>query len=330
MQEKTKNNILDKDIEGAVFFILLGSLFLFITTGQVGWNIWLHIFKFWPLLLISAGLSIILTGLNVRKLFVSIISSIILIIILILGYKSYTSETSMWFKPTFKDFSINKEEADIVDKELSVEFDDYKDTKSRILDINVAASEMNVFDSTEDPFIKVKGSYNQNVIKPELNTTYKDNILSVIFRMIYQKSSYSFDRYDPKFDFFIGKSEIPTTLYLKLGAGSGEIQLEKLVLELLDVKVGAGSLTIDLSELSSPKELKLDIGAGDVNLVLPQNVGFEMEYTLGLGEIKESSKEVVSFIGKGNSYKSSNYNNAKKIIKIDTRVGVGDLDIKYK
>ena len=39
-----------RDISSAIFLIFIGMIFLLNTTGIVGWEIWLYMFRFWPVL----------------------------------------------------------------------------------------------------------------------------------------------------------------------------------------------------------------------------------------------------------------------------------------
>ncbi|MDD4382281.1 MAG: hypothetical protein PHE21_02980, partial [Candidatus Dojkabacteria bacterium] len=290
MKEKTESSFLDKDLGGAIFLILIGVLFLLITTGQLEWSIWLHIFKFWPLFVISWGISLILEGLHIRKLFVSIISLVILIVVGILGYRSYISEDTFSFRNMiFQNLDEVNEDitAGNIQESIAISGKDYSDIKEREIDINVAATEINILDFTEDTYIKVDSEYNSNVIKPSLESESLDGKLSILFRILNQKRFNVWSNYSSKFNIYVGKSDISTNLILRLGAGEGKINIEKLILESIDAKVGAGSLDIYLSKTSTPEKIILDIGAGEVRLAIPKEIGFDMEYTLGLGEIKE-------------------------------------------
>jgi hypothetical protein len=332
MKGKEDKSFLDKDFEGAIFLILLGILFLLITTGQINWNIWLHIFKFWPLFVISWGISLILEGLHVRKFFVSIVSLLILIIVGILGYRSYINENTFSFRNMFFQNMEEKKEditTGYTEESIAISGKDYSAITERSIDLNVAATEINISDSATDEYIKIDSKYNSSVIKPALGSEASEGNLSILFRIVNQRRFNVWSNYSSKFDIYIGKSDIPTTLTFRLGAGEGKVNLEELILKSIDAKVGAGSLDISLSKTSTPETIVLDIGAGEVKLILPKEIGFDMEYTLGLGEIKEDGEDLATFVGTGSSHKSINYDDAEKIIEIETKVGVGRLVIEY-
>jgi uncharacterized protein YybS (DUF2232 family) len=48
-----------EQVTGGLIFVVFGSLFLASQTGHLPWNIMDTFFKFWPLLLIIPGLSLI-------------------------------------------------------------------------------------------------------------------------------------------------------------------------------------------------------------------------------------------------------------------------------
>ncbi len=91
---------------------------------------------------------------------------------------------------------------------------------------------------------------------------------------------------------------------------------------------GAGQLTIRLGGRSLPSdELNIDVGAGESILELPEDVGYLLEYDLGIGSITSSEGEIASFAADSEIYRSKNYDSVEKKIKIVASVGVGSLVI---
>jgi predicted membrane protein len=84
-----------------------------------------------------------------------------------------------------------------------------------------------------------------------------------------------------------------------------------------------------LDEKSVPETMNISVGAGEVTLTLPENVGLLVSYNLGVGSIKLENT-TVDGVGKETDYKSSNYDTAEKKISIIASVGVGELTIDRK
>ncbi|MDD4382445.1 MAG: hypothetical protein PHE21_03865, partial [Candidatus Dojkabacteria bacterium] len=245
MKKEGESNFLDKDLGGAIFLIFLGILFLLITTGQIGWDIWIHILKFWPLFLISGGISLILDGLHVKKLFISIVSLLILLTAGILGYKSYQEARSFSLIDIFNQSKVenNEDSTYSTQEDMVISEDKYAGVEKRVIDINIGATETTILDSNEEEYLKIISEYDSNVIKPSLESSQTGEELSILFKLLNERRFYIWRNYNSKFDFLIGKPELPTALYLKLGAGEGIIDLKELILSILDAKVGAGSLS---------------------------------------------------------------------------------------
>ena len=52
---------------GAVFLIIIGTIFLLNTTGALSWSVWLLLLRFWPVFIIIAGIPVSYTHLDMYK-----------------------------------------------------------------------------------------------------------------------------------------------------------------------------------------------------------------------------------------------------------------------
>ena len=72
---------------GAVL-IIAGSLFLLNALGLVSWDIWNHIWAFWPVLLILFGLHIILDRDPILHTIMSVLTLVVLILVALYAYRT--------------------------------------------------------------------------------------------------------------------------------------------------------------------------------------------------------------------------------------------------
>jgi hypothetical protein len=73
-------------------------------------------------------------------------------------------------------------------------------------------------------------------------------------------------------------NEVPMDLTVKMGAGTSDLQLAELSLTGLDISLGAGAYTVDLSgDWARNLDVTIDAGATDLSLRLPADVGVRVE-----------------------------------------------------
>ena len=322
-----------KDITGAIFLVSIGILFLLNTTNIVPWGIWLQIFRFWPILLILAGLKIILPENKVGQIVYPIVYTLFIIFI---GATSYffTKTQRVPFLPESVSNCIfnrceNMDDSELMESDSYVNLADYTDITSRTLDINVAASTLYLNDEIADYFLHSEMKDYTETNKPTLENTSKDGVLTTVFdnTRIHNWGWWNFK--SPEYTLTLGQNTIPTDITIDLGAGEGIVNLESATVKTFRTSVGAGSLDITLGENAIPETIDMNVGAGEITLTIPENVGILVAYDLGVGSIKLENT-TVDGIGKETSYKSANYDTATKKVTITASVGVGELTIDRK
>jgi hypothetical protein len=328
--EETKH----KDIAGAIFLVAIGILFLLNTTNIVPWGIWLQIFRFWPILLILAGIRIVLPENKVGQVIYPIIYTLFILFIGITSYFFTVNKTVPFLPENVTNCIFNRCDAVddsslLIGEDKYVNATDYTNVTSRYLDISIAASSLTLEDDNADYFLRTQARYYTKVNEPTLKTELKDGILTTLFDNT-RIHSYSFWNFKaPEYILTLGQNSIPSVLDIDLGAGEGFINLDSTKIKEIIAKVGAGSLELTLDDASIPETMNMNVGAGEITLTIPENVGILVSYNLGVGSIKIDDTEIDG-IGKETNYKSSNYDTAEKKILITTSVGVGELTIDRK
>lgn len=324
----------NKDIVFAIFLIFIGGIFLLNTTGVVGWGIWEYLIRFWPVFLIFAGIRLIFKRTLLSEIIVGIIAAILLAGIGFLSYMSYTGRECPLASKLFcnEDRMVIFSGGDQIEETEIISPEDFEDTtliETRSIDLKIGASRFALTDdSTSNNYLEVDSKYTENAIEPSLTNELEDNNLSISFKTTGYSGIFIGSRIRPtEFELVTGQTDIPTTLVSDLGAGEGSITLSELLLTSLSSKIGAGKMEISLEDKSIPESITLDIGAGEMILNIPENVGFKMDYDLGIGEISLNGKAIDEFVGENPEYLSPNYEEAETKIEIDANVGVGSLKI---
>ena len=295
-----------------VFFISIGGLVLLgnITDLNFTWN---SAWKFWPMVLILIGVSILVKN-EIGKGIVAGLAALVLALTL---YASISATTNL----IDNDFEINLgDEVAVFDTTyFSQEYSDSIKTASlnfsggaggfkmltptdKLLDFRTEGVrenfnlERNDLDSHSDINFEMKSNHSIKLGK----NNYKNNV---------ELSLNSNPEWDLNFD---------------VGAASLDLDLTQYKVNKLDIDMGAAALNVKFGDLADVTRFKLDAGASDIDILIPDSVGCEIKSDAAL-----SSKNYEGFTKLNNDiYRSENFDKFSKKIYIDIDCGVSSIDVK--
>ena len=309
-------------IFSALTLIVIGVILFLNTTGQLSWSIWLNLFRYWPLFLVMAGISIILSFNRVTKLIASIVSFLIFIFIL---FSSSLTASSWNFN--FLPFTFVNQET--LSDSYNVAKDKYTGLETADLRMSVAAGKLNFSTNTDDKnLLATSAKFNANYGKPVPTEELKNNNLA--FQYAPEKSNapiFAFSSISPEYNINLDGRNIKSTLRFDVGAGEAYANIKEQKIELIKGNVGAGKLEITMDSATKITDvMDLDVGVGSIKLFIPSTVGFKIKSNVGLGAVTLDGKTLPK-LDSGEYYKSANYSTADNVFTIDTNVGVGSLEI---
>jgi hypothetical protein len=327
-----------KDVVFAIFLIFIGTIFLLNTTGFVGWGIWEHILRFWPVFLILAGIKLIFDKSPLAEIIIGITALLLFSLITLFSYISYTATTLPFIPERISEHVRNNPEwflgrsGEEIYSEEAIGLSDFDEIERRDVNINVGASSFTLRDREESKeYIHLESRHYEGYIEPSLNSKLNGDTLEILFKTISpRRISFWGNTFSPEFNLILGQTEIKTDLDIQLGAGKGVVKLESTNLGEINCKSGAGKLELSLENNAIPERINIDLGAGQMTLNIPEDVGYELTYELGVGRISTNGESIADFIGEDPSFKSVNYNEASNIVQITAKVGVGALVINHK
>ena len=119
-------------------------------------------------------------------------------------------------------------------------------------------------------------------------------------------------------------NQLPLDLEIKMGAGTGRLQLSGLPLTHLRVEGGAGTLFVDLSgDWKQSIDGRISGGVGTVTVRLPAIVGVRVHATGGLGAVNAPG-----FQRDGNAYVNSAYGKSPVTLTLDIQGGIGTINLE--
>jgi predicted membrane protein len=113
-------------------------------------------------------------------------------------------------------------------------------------------------------------------------------------------------------------------LKVDMGAGQGDLRVGDLALSRLEINIGAGQITADLTG-DWKKNLEADIhgGVGHAIIRLPEDVGVRVHATGGIGSISAGGLK-----RDGDEYVNEIYGKSRVTLRLDVSGGVGNIELR--
>lgn len=295
-----------------VFFLAFGALLLIGNLTDLNFY-WDSAWKFWPLVLVLIGVSILVKN-QIGKNIVGALAGVILALTL---YASVSATTNLFHN----DLHF------IIDDENNVSYDTtnffqvYNDSiKTATLNFNGGAGSFKILTPT-DNLIEfhaegIEGNY-------KLNRNDNGSHSQLDFDMKNTKIKFGKNNYKNSVEMSLNPKP-EWELNFDVGAASVDLDLTPYKVNKVDVNMGAAALNIKFGNLADVVRFKLDAGASDIDILIPDSVGCEIKSDAAL-----SSKHYEGFtkITK-DLYRSENFEKYSKKIYIDIDCGVSSIDVR--
>ena len=117
--------------------------------------------------------------------------------------------------------------------------------------------------------------------------------------------------------------DTPLDMIVHIGAGQAELDLGSLSLRSVEVNIGVGEVKMDLR--GTPQhdyDVSVHGGVGEAAIQLPRGVGVVADAHGGIGEINAHGMRK-----RGSRYVNDLYDNAKVIVHLDVKGGIGAINL---
>jgi hypothetical protein len=195
------------------------------------------------------------------------------------------------------------------------------DSASLFLDIGTG--ELQVQAGTRELFEGVF-SYNVEQWKPEFFDERRgDTVLLTVKQG--DVSGIPMGRSKNRWDIYLNET-IPFDLDVDFGAGQGRLDLRGLNLSSVNIDMGVGDLTVDLSgNLDKDLRVTIDGGVGSATLYLPEKIGVKVYVDKGIGSV-----DARGFTKRGDVYTNESYEESDVTLTVDIDAGIGSIDIRQR
>ncbi len=189
-------------------------------------------------------------------------------------------------------------------------------------ELRMGAGELNVRGGAQR-MLEAELRYNVPQWKPELryNATGFRGILSIeqpSGRKVSGNRNYNWNL---RFN-----DDTPLDMIVHIGAGQAELDLGSLSLRGVEVNIGVGEVKMDLR--GAPQhdyDVTVHGGVGQATIQLPRGVGVVAEAHGGIGEINAHGMRK-----RGSRYVNDLYDNARVIVHLDVKGGIGSINLYAK
>jgi phage shock protein C len=364
-EQESKKKMKDKEIEKekneentnpdyffAFLLIFAGLVLLLNTTGVITWGIWSILWRFWPLVLVFIGLNLIIQENRILKIVIGILSILALILVFLWSWGVSSAEQfSKSFNIDLPAWVRDVERTPDMREVFTITSEEYPEINAKSLNIDMGVGDLRIESEDSENVLFLESKHYRNFGEPDLQETLRNRILEIDIDLGSRTDFFLFNvSRGPSYILKLGHSDISTDLFLKLGAGRANIELENYNIENMNLEVGAGKTEANLSNMSIEKiemeigagqlilrineEMEIrepilaNVGAGDMRIEIPENFGYEINGTIGVGSVQLRER---SFSGLGqeiSNFRSENYDTAEYILKFEVDTGVGRFTIR--
>ncbi len=297
-------------------FITIGVLILLNNVASFTLY-WIDIGKYWPLLLILIGISLLIKSKFVSgtiAIIVAIVIGISLFAMLKSGWGFFENDIFSGFHHgiTIRDWNNN----DYEERNFVEDFNNK--IKTATLDLNASVGSFRIDDTTSSLFAATTKGYGDRFY---LTRQLDSENARLIFGS--DKKFVIFGKSKNKVDIRLNKNPL-WNLNFDIGAAASKFDLRPFKVRDVDINMGAASLKIYLGDLSDTTNVEIDAGASSIEISIPEDSGCEVN-----ADITLSSKSFDRFnkIDK-ELYRTENFYTAPKKIFLKIDSGVSSVKIK--
>jgi hypothetical protein len=290
----------NKNLVPGLVLVTIGLLWLLSNLGFPTWFFWRGLFRLWPVFLVAAGINIIFRGKPVINALVWLLALALVVGYGLVGYQWRDSSLA----PKGSEFKLENRAG----------------TKRANLNIKAAAINTRIDSDTDMLF--------EGII-PDLGTfcnaefTENDSVVNVYITQ--QRDTVPINiKKEYRCNLSLGRS-LPWALDIDVGAANGNLDLTKIAVDSLRLRMGAGNIRVALSDLSEKANLDIKTGAANLELIVPQHAGVSIRLK---GAVAHSNLGELGWNMSDGSYVSPEYHLANGRIDIDLDIGVGRFNVR--
>lgn len=293
-------------IFSGLLIILLGVA-LFLSNFNVLTMNWHFILRLWPVLLVFAGISVLVSNSKWKAVLYALTAILVLVLV-------FSAASVGWgnFHDVFHSGSRHTHS-----QQFTEEFD--RGVRHAVLTIDAGAGSIAINDTTNE---LLDANAESNVGSYTLDADKNGSTENLDLSMEKNDEHWIFGGDKNKVD--IELNPIPDWKFVtNVGACSLNLDLSPYAVSSADLKAGASSMKIRLGDKSDTTRLSINAGVSSITINVPKNSGCQIRDDTKLSS--RSFKDFVKF--DDGSYRTANFESSNKKIFIDLQAGVSSIRV---
>lgn len=286
-----------------LFVVFLGLLLL---ANQMGWN-WniSALFRFWPVFVILAGLSLLGRGGGAGRVVGVILAAVVAFFVVSLF---------IW---QIVPFSNEMSQSDV-----NLPLD--PSVQSARVAVKLGAAKLSIVGGSD---ALVSGTYRSGLNTISTSSSVAGSVQSVTLSNVSGATWWQgpFSRGRTEANLHVS-GKIPVALTVDGGALDADVDVSSILATELTIAAGASTVNLTLGDLATESNVTINAGASTLNISLPSTVGAKLTLESGA-----TSKEIqkMSQVDK-NSYESENFASAEKRVVMKLKLGASTLRVSWR
>jgi hypothetical protein len=294
---------------------VLGALFLYANLDP-SFSPWPFLARFWPVLIILWGLSKLLNYVRARRdpalARASRVSGgevCLLVVVIMIGL--FLSAGVRHHGGVFSAGGPMETETQSVD---------LGEAESVRVDLRMRAGELNLTGGA-DNLMEGEFSYNVPEWKPEIDYA----VTGTVGRLNVEQPAGTAHVGNANNEWSLRlNNDVPMELNLEMGAGQATLILGELSVSRVEMKGGAGELTMDLTgDWKRDLDVQIKGGVGRVTVRLPREVGVEVSARGGIGAVNAHGLD-----RRGRTYVNDAFGKSDITVRVDVKGGIGEINLE--
>jgi len=279
-----------------LILVALGVILLLQNAGVVDWGLWGILWRFWPVVLLLIGVSILLRGQSpwlVLGITVVVLVGVIAAAVLI--ERSREPAVAAAFSQPLQG---------ITGAEVEISFG-----AGDLVIGGLPAGSPNLVEGT---------GY------PEVEQHFRLQDSKAVLSLRSSRGFWFFGDSGLRLEANLSP-QVPLELTVKTGASDAQVDLTNLQVSRLQMEVGASHLSLTLPAKAGTTEAEVDVGAAQVSISIPQGVAARITPQTAVGSF---NVDTARFPKSGNRYESSDFATTTDRVDLTVKGGVASINIK--
>ena len=291
-----------KGLGFGIFLLTVGIVWLLSTAKIVTMSTFYALFTLWPLILVAIGISIIFRNSRLIR-----IASWLLLLVTVICYGYFAA-------PSKGPVIINS----IKTADTKVTLEKLPETEKGELTLEFGATRLFMDSATSN---LLEATVSEGLVQHSESMKDNNRNASIVFEMKgYNISNLKFA--DELRNNFHLSDRVIWKLIIDTGAVEGNLDMAGLKVEKLDIDTGASKFKLDMGSYNT--ELKIDAGASEIDITLPEDTGIRIKLDGGLNN---TNLDDPGWVKKDGWRYSPEYDSKSFKIEADMSLGVGKLTV---